>query len=904
MGMQEDKRPDPLELLKKIKETEERQKEDFGKLKIFFGYSAGVGKTFAMLEAAHDQMEAGVDVVVGYVEPHTRPETNVLLHGLSVIKPKQVTYKNIQLQEFDLDAALKRKPQLILVDELAHTNAFGVRNKKRYQDIEELLRSGIDVYTTVNVQHIESLNDIVAKITNVSVNETIPDYIFDRADSIELVDIDSEELISRLKEGKIYREDKVKLAQQNFFTKENLRLLREIAMRRLADRISAEQQSQSGSTDKFANENILACISPSPFAAKSIRWAARTAEAFHCNWTAIYVETGDEDRLSLKEKEILEGNMALADKLGAKTLVLHGNDVAETIAEFANISGITNIVIGKSRKREGFHFLGRIDFEDKLISLLDKSEIHILSNNESGGDWEQASQKIAFKKWMQHWTLSWTDTSKMASILLAATLASYVLQMLGVEQYNLSMVYLLGVIVTARMTNGYVYGACSSLISVILFDVLFILPVFDLKIYDSNYLVTFIILLLIALITSSMIAKSKIQSYLIVEREQRLQVLYDINRQLLKTRGLTNITAIVNEYIGRFFNRSVVFYTKNDKGGIQSDLLDMTSEDDADYLISRDEQAVANWVFQNNKIAGSGTDTLSGAYGFYLPIASEGEVRGVLGIDCKKEPFNHENRATLQMISSLISLAMERQELSDKQRETTVENEREKMRSNLLRSISHDLRTPLTGILGASSAILENEETLDKETQRRLLHSIQNEAQWLIRLVENLLSVTRIQDGSVSVIKTDEIAEEVIAGAISRIKKRFPNRKFRVSIPDEALFVPMDATLIMQVLINLMENAVKFSPEDSTIDVFLHEKNKQAVFAVVDYGTGIADEEFPFLFEPYKANNRKNSDSSRGMGIGLSICMTIVQAHGGKMKGVNRIDGGAVFEFTLPLDEE
>jgi len=903
MRRQEDVRPDPEQLLKMIKQTEERDSQNFGKLKIFFGYAAGVGKTYAMLEEAHDQLAAGVDIVVGYVEPHTRPETNLLLPGLPVLAPQQINYKNIKLQEFDLDAALKRNPELILVDELAHTNAIGVRNKKRYQDVEELLRAGIDVYTTVNVQHIESLKDVVAQITNVIVNETIPDYIFERADSIELIDIDSEELIQRLKEGKIYREDKVKLAQQNFFTKENLRLLREIAMRKLADRISAEQQATAGSLDKQVNENILACVTASPFSAQNIRWAARTAEAFHCKWTAVHVATRDESRLSPQQQDDLEENMKLADKLGARTLILHGSDVAEALAEFANMSGITNIVIGKSKKKKGFRSLWEHDFEDRLISLLDKSEIHILSNNDPDGSQGTALRSFPFKRWLSWWTMSSTQTSKMLGILFVTTVISFLLKSWGVEQHNLAMIYLLAVILTSRATDGYAYGIVASVVSVLLFDILFVDPIFHFKTDDPSYLVTFLILLIIALITSSLITSSRIQASLIVEREQRLQVLYDINRQLLRTRGHDSIVAIVNDYISRSFNRPVVFYAIDEEEGIPKTSVSSSNKAEAEYLLTRDEEAVANWVFLNNKIAGSGTDTLSGADGFYMPIASEGNVLGVVGIGSKEGVVNHESRSTLQMISSLIALAIERQQLSDQQRETIVENEREKMRSNLLRSISHDLRTPLTGIFGASSAMLENEERFDKETQHKLLSSIQSEAQWLIRLVENLLSVTRIQEGSVSVNKTDEIAEEVISDALSRIKKRFPNRKFRVSIPEKALFVPMDATLIMQVLINLMENAITHSPDDSVIDLYLHEKKDEAVFAVVDYGEGISDEQFPFLFEANTGANQKSSDSSRGMGIGLSICMTIVQAHGGKMKGVNRLEGGAVFEFTLPLTE-
>ncbi len=891
-------RPDSKQLLKMIKRDEERI-NDRGKLKIFFGYAPGVGKTFAMLDEAHYLLNEGVDVVVGYVEPHTRQETNHLLQGLPVVPPKSLVYISIQLKEFDLDAVLERKPELVLVDELAHTNALGVRNKKRYLDIEELLQAGIDVFTTVNVQHIESLNDLVEKITNVVVRETVPDYIFDFADSIELIDLDSEELIGRLNGGKIYREDKVEVAQQNFFSHGNLRLLREVAMRKLADHISQNQEVNECGSEKTATLKILVCISTSPSAAKSIRWGARMADAFHGSLTTVYVETSEEEELSHKQKETLEKNMALAEKLGAKMIVLYGKDVAETIADYANISGITNIVMGKSRNKKRLISLFEKDFEEKLFTLLDKSEIHILTNN----DYKEEYSPNSKKKWFKYYSISWSDTNKVLGILFLTTLLSYAVQSLSVGVNNLSMIYILAVIFISRISKGYFYGVLASLISVFLFDYLFTPPFYTLKTNDPNYYITFLVMLVISLIISGLTTQSKIQTHIVVEREKRLEVLNDINRRLLRTRGLEHIIAVTNEYIEQLFHRSVVFYSENDNGRIEAHLGN-TVDDDANNLLSSEEQAVANWVFLNNKVAGSGTDTLAGSDGFYMPITSEGTVLGVLGIVCKNKPFNQDIRLTLQIITTLVAMAMDRQKVSDEQHKTMVENEREKIRSNLLRSISHDIRTPLTGILGASSALLDNENELDMPTKRELIGSIKNEAQWLIRLVENLLSLTGIQDGSVTVKKTDEVIDEVVSGAISRVKKSFPNRKFSIRLPDKVLFVPMDSTLIMQVIINLLENAIKHSPEDTTIEVNVKEVGKNVLVEVVDQGEGISDEVFPYLFEPYNPRSKKSPDASRGMGIGLSICMTIVQAHGGTMRAYNLNESGAVFQFSLSLQGE
>ncbi|MFB6468142.1 DUF4118 domain-containing protein [Cytobacillus sp. Hz8] len=897
MPRRDDYLPDPVEFIKNMKIDDKRNNER-GKLKIFFGYAEGVGKTYAMLEEAHELLKEGVDVVVGYVEPHTYPDTNHLLARLPLIPPQTLRFNHIQIKEFDVNAVLAKKPKLILVDELAHTNAVGLRNKKRYQDIEELLQAGIDVYTTVNVQHIESLNDLVEKVTNVVVQETVPDYIFDRADSIELIDIDPEELIERLNENKIHYMENEKVGQQSFLSKENLRLLREISMRKLANHISQNQKVNETKPEKTATMKLIVCISASPSAAKVIRWGARMAEAFHGSWTAVYIRTSDEENYSLNQRKMLEKNFALAEKLGAKIIVLYGDDVAETIADYANISGITNIVIGKGRNKKRFRSLFEKDIEEKLFELLDKSEIHILTNK----DYKEKYSPNTKRKWLKEWmsSFSWTDTSKMLGILFLATLISYGIQSMGVEKYNLSMIFILTVILISRITSGYFYGVAATLISVFLFDYLFVPPYFQLKTHDPNYFITFVIMLIISLIISGITARSKIQSHLVIEREKRLEVLYDINKRLLRTRGIKHIISVTNEYIEQLFHCSVVFYCENDNGKISA-YIQKTVDDKADYLLSSEEQAVANWVFLNNKVAGSGTDTLAGSDGFYMPISSEGTVLGVLGIACKKKPFNQDKRLTLQIISSLVAMAMDRQKASNEQRKAMVENEREKMRSNLLRSISHDLRTPLTSILGASSAVLDNKDDLDKCTQLKLIGSIKNEAQWLIRMVENLLSVTKIQDGSVSINKTDEVIDEVVFEAISRIKKGFPNRKFNIKLPDKVLFVPMDSILIMQVLINLLENAIKHSPEESIIEVKVIEDGKDVLVEVVDDGEGIAEDEFPYLFEPYTPHSKKSPDASRGMGIGLSICMTIVQGHGGTMNAFNLPEGGAVFQFRLPL---
>ncbi|MBE7718432.1 MAG: sensor histidine kinase KdpD [Lacrimispora celerecrescens] len=889
-----DHRPDPDAILEDILVRRDQRP---GRLKIFFGYAAGVGKTYAMLDDAHDRLTSGIDVLVGYIEPHTRPETMQKLHGLPVLPPKTVSYRTMELKEFDLDKALERKPELILVDELAHTNAEGGRNKKRYQDIEELLGAGIDVYTTVNVQHMESLNDVIENITKVRVRETVPDYIFDRAEKIELVDLAPDELLRRLEEGKIYRPERAEAAVQNFFTQENLRLLREIALRCAADKISLENQNERSLSDKMANTKLLVCIGASPSSAKCIRWTARAAEAFHASWTALYVEDIGNEDLTAEQQKTLRSNLDLAEKLGAETVNLTGHDIAVTVSEYAKLSGITNIVVGKSRNKKTLKNLFDMDFEDKLISLLPNIEIHIIPGNTGRRSYKKPKKGVRFETFH----FSWGDAIKTFSILVAATLLSYGIRRLDIMNQNIIMVYIFSVLLVSRMTEGYWYGIIASVISVLTFNFFFTEPYFTFNAIQTGYPLTFAIMLLVALITSALTVRIKAEARLAVRREHRTEILYEINKRLLATRGLDRIVALTNDYVVKLFGRSIIFFTVDPEQGEDGEVAQASDDLGASVLNSADEKAVAHWVFLNQKRAGAGTDTLMGAAAFYMPVISQGKVLAVWGVSCKNGTLDHSTRLFLRMIASQVAMALERQKLSDEQRNIMVESEKEKMRSTLLRAISHDLRTPLAGILGASSAIRENGKTLDENTRDSLVANIQEESQWLIRMVENLLSVTRINEDASNLTKSQEAAEEVIGEAVSRVKRRFPQARILVHVPEEFLEVPMDGTLIVQVLINLLENAIKNSPGDSPVEVCLEKEGAWARFQVLDRGRGIPNEDLPHLFTGYRPSESKSADSSRGMGIGLSICKTIVSAHQGSLEAENRKDGGTIFRFTLPL---
>ncbi|EAC5141322.1 TPA: DUF4118 domain-containing protein [Listeria monocytogenes] len=890
----ETNRPSPDALLVNLQEETD---SSVGKLKIYFGFAAGVGKTYAMLSDAKDQLAAGVDVVAGYIEPHARVETLRMLEGIPIISPKAINHKNIALKEFDLDEALKRKPELILVDELAHTNAAGVRNKKRFQDVEELLQAGIDVYTTVNVQHIESLNDIVEGITKVAVRETIPDYVFDEADRVKLIDIEPDELLKRLEQGKIYQPERAQTAMQNFFTRENLKLLREIAMRKAADRISHEYDQTGVYPEKRASSKWLVCIGTSPSSAKLIRWTARTAEAFRAPWTALYIENEENDYMTKAEKKCLRETMELAERLGAEIVTLAGHDIAETVAEYARLTGVTNIVVGKSPRRMGLRSLFEEDFEDRLITHLDNVDMHIIPSSHPKA--KKRRMKMRFKSF-----LTWHDMAKMVLLLALATAICVGLSEFGIGDQNVIMVYILSVLIISRVTSGYVYGVLGSIIGVMLFNFFFTSPLYTFNTIQAGYPVTFGIMLLVALITSALTVRIKTQASLAVERERRTEVLYEINKQLLVTRNLKGIINLTNEYILHLFSRSVIFYSADPAKSNEGIFVQAEGKEDASALLSADEEAVAHWVFKNKKRAGAGTDTLMGAFGYYMPVMSQGKVLGVIGVSCSPEegPLTQDNRIFLRMISSQVALALERQYLSEEQRQIVIESAKEKMRSNLLRAISHDLRTPLTGIIGASSALLEKEDELDKETERNLIRGIKDDSGWLIRMVENLLSVTRISEGLVSLERAPEAVEEIVGEAVGRIKKRFRDRTIHVKVPRDLLMVPMDGTLIEQVLINLMENALRHGGTGAEVWVDVTKTKQSAIFSVRDNGKGIPENRLADLFDTFAVEARERSDMSRGLGLGLSICMSIIRAHDGTLEAKNNKHGGATFWFTLPLD--
>ena len=850
-----------------------------------------------MLKAAHRAKDQGVDVAVGYVEKHTRPDTLALLDGLEQLPTLKVEYKGIVLNEFDLDAALKRRPQLLLVDELAHSNAAGCRHTKRYQDVEELLRAGIDVYTTVNVQHLESLNDLVASITQVAVNERIPDSVFDSADQVELVDIEPDDLILRLQTGKVYQRNQASRALNHFFTKDNLVALREIALRRTADRLSRNAQRTGNETAAKAGEHILICLSSSPSNAKVIRTAARMAEAFHSSFTALFVETTETKELKGENLKRLRGNLRLAEQLGAQIATVYGDDPAVQIAEYAKVSGITKIVLGRTNHKSTV-FLKSKTLVDKLTKLAGDIDVYIIPDTQP-----LYKKKLSFIHIEDH-KFRWTDLMKVVLITAAATGISFCFYTLGLREANIITVYILGVLLTAIWTNGHLYGALASLLSVISFNFFFTVPRFTLAANDPDYPVTFLIMLVASVISNTLATRVKKQARQSAQKAYYMELLINSNQKLQQGRDEQEIIQIAAEQVSALLDRPVL-YALAMKG--QELSFQVSPQSEANKQLSAmtpEEKGVADWVIKNNKHAGATTNTLSHAHNLYLSVRGNQEVMGVIGVPAKYYPPLEVFEKNL-MISILneCGLILERRRLRDEKQKIALETQRERLRSNLLRAISHDLRTPLTSISGNAGVLMEKSIALTEEKKQEIYASIYDDSMWLVDLTENLLSITRIENGTMHLQMNAELIDDVLREAIAHVDRQAARHHIQVNLEDDLLMAKMDARLIVQVIINIVNNAIKYTPEGSHICISAEKEDRMVCIHIADDGPGISDEAKVHLFDMFYTAGIGKADSRRGLGLGLSLCQSIVEAHGGEIFVENNEPHGAVFSFTLPLEE-
>ena len=888
---------DSVKLLKQLSTVPAEKNR--GKLRIYFGYAAGVGKTCAMLNDAHEAQKNGIDVVAGYVEPHVRPETIALMEGLEALPSLEIAYRGVTLREFDLDGAIRRRPELILVDELAHTNAQGCRHKKRYQDVEELLRAGIDVYSTINVQHIESLNDVVASITGVTVRERIPDSVFDSADQIELVDIEPDDLIERLNKGKIYREEQAQRALTHFFTKERLIALREIALRRTADqvnRVAALKSEQHKSGGSYTNEHILVCLSPAPSNAKVIRTAARMADAFHGTFTALFVETPETQKLSDPNKTGLRENVRLAEQLGAQIATVYGEDIPAQIAEYATVSRVSKIVIGRSSHRK--RWVGRTNFVDRLTTLAPNLDIYIIPDT-------QSSFYMRKLKFANPAGLSLTDTGRSLGILILCTLIGLWFDSMGFSEANIIMVYILGVLLSAIVTRGRIYSAVSSVLSVLIFNFLFTHPHFSFEANGPGYPITFLVMLAAALITSTLTKRVKEQARQSAQKAYRTEVLLETSRKLQQAADQSEILNETARQLLKLLNRTVIFYSvRQNTSSEPMVFLKEGSEADPERYLRIDERAVAEWVYKNNKRAGATTNTLSAAKCLYLAVRGRDRVFAVAGIVMEKEaPLDMFEKSLMIAMLGECALALEKEWLNETQKQISIQIQQEQLRANLLRAISHDLRTPLTSISGNAGVLMGNSEVLSETQKKGLYTDIYDDSMWLINLVENLLSITRIDNGTLNLNLQPELLEEVITEALLHVNRKSAEHTIETVLDDELLMAKMDSRLIIQVLINIMDNAIQYTPPGSRVIISARREKQMALVEISDDGPGISDEAKAKLFDMFYTADNVRGDGRRGLGLGLSLCKSIVDAHGGKIQVKDNVPHGTVFCFTLQAEE-
>ena len=893
----EAERQNPEQLLEAIRREEGIKGR--GRLKIFFGCAAGVGKTYAMLEAAHEAKRRGIDVVVGYVEPHARPETARLVNGLERLPNQVIRHNFLELREFHLDAALARKPQLILVDELAHTNAEGCRHAKRYQDVEELLKAGIDVYTTVNVQHIESLNDTVAAITGIVVRERIPDSVFDNAEQVELVDIEPQELLERLRAGNVYQGSQAEQAANHFFTADNLTALREIALRRCADRVNLLTESAriKSRGDYHTDEHVLVCLSPAPSNAKIIRTAARMANAFRGTFTALFVETPDFSDRSEEDRKRLRANMRLAQQLGAKIETVYGDDVSFQIAEFARLWGVSKIVIGRStaaRRR----ILGKSTLTEQLIANAPNMDIHIIPDSDAAAAYQRRK-----KKRQKTFCFSFSDICKSLLILVLATVIGILFAELGFSEANIITVYILGVLVTSVITEHRIYSLVSGGVSVLIFNFFFTVPKFTLLAYDKGYPVTFLIMFLAAFITGSLAAKLKNHARMAAQAAYRTKVLFDTNQMLQQAKDKDQIVTAAAKQLNKLLKRDIIVYLCEDGRLGRPGLYPASEELPDDRYTSENERAVAEWVLRNNKHAGATTDTLSSAKSLYLAIRINDYVYGVAGIVIEAEPLDAFENSVLLSILGECALALENEKNAREKEEAAILAKNEQLRANLLRAISHDLRTPLTSISGNASNLLSNEKGFDEQTKKEIYTDIYDDAMWLINLVENLLAVTRIEEGRMNLNMSTELMDEVIAEALQHVDRKSVEHRIRVESSEEFILAKMDARLIVQVLINMIDNAIKYTPAGSEITISAQKRAGKVLVSIADNGPGIPDEFKPRVFDMFYSGANKVADSRRSLGLGLSLCRSIINAHGGDICVTDAKPQGTIFTFTLSAGE-
>ena len=896
-----DARPDPDRLLAQVQAEESRAKR--GRLRVFFGSSAGVGKTYAMLEAARSVRASGSDVVVGYVEPHGRVETERLLEGLERLPSLPVSYRGIVRQEFNLDGALARHPAVLLVDELAHSNLVGgepaPRHPKRWQDVQELLDAGISVWTTVNVQHLESLNDLVTQVTGVRQRETLPDRIFDEADEIELIDLPPDDLLARLRAGKIYVADEVATAVERFFRTPNLMALRELALRKVADRVEAAARALPGDRmrGRFAGDRVLVAVGPDAQSEQLVRAGKRMADALDAAWTVVYVETPRLMNLSEADRDRRIDVLRLAESLGAETVTLDGPSPSATILEYAQTRSATRVIVG-APKRHGWRAWLRPSTSTQLlryakgfdviaIAATDETRGPVRRQGESGSAVPVSDFQTPIP-WNRY---GWALATTAVCTAVASTLYP------RFELSNLVMVYLLGVTV-AGLRLGRGPSLLTAVLNVAAFDFFFVPPRFTLAITDVQYLVTFVVMLTIALVIANLMASVRQQTRVAGARERRTALLYAMSRELAATRGTSSMARVSVRHIAEVFQCHAVILLP----GV-GDKLRHPRDPPLEQSFRSADLAVAQWVLDHGRQAGLGTDTLPAAAGLYLPLGDESRRLGVLAVlpANARRVLLPEQRHLLETFAGQTGLALERARLAELAEAASLASEKESLRNTLLASISHDLRTPLAVIAGAGSALAERGSMLDEATRISLARSIETKATEMTGLVSNVLDLVRFESGQITLRRDWQHLDDLAGTALQTLEAKLADHPVDLRIPVDFLPVYVDASLVVQIFTNLFDNIAKYTPAGTPARISVAATGTFVQVTVDDDGPGLPPGDPARLFD--KFHRGKEEGTALGVGLGLAICKAIVLAHGGEIEADRRPEGGARFQFTVPATE-
>ncbi len=886
--MSEPIRPDPDELLAAIKKDEDKSKS--GRLRIFFGMAAGVGKTYAMLKAAQERLKEGVDVIIGTVDTHHRTETEMLLAGLPLIPRKKTTYKNTVLEEMDIDAILARRPQLVLVDELAHTNVPGSRHPKRWHDVVELLDAGIDVYSTVNVQHIESRKESVESITEIKIRETVPDSLLERACQIILIDIAPAELLKRLREGKVYLGDMAEAAARSFFKEDRLTALREISLRLTAEKVDNELQDMMAvkETDTAwkTTERLMVAVSHSPYSEGLIRAARRLAFSMEAPWVAVHVDTGIV--LSDQDKATLAKNLSLVRELGGELISTADVDIAQALKRIALQRQITQLIVGRPTRRWIRDMFQGGTILDRLVRESGSFDVHILRQESRPGIASKGLPKLEYKSGIQVYGVIF------GAVVTIALMSGLLLPFIGYRAVG--FIFLLTTLIMGMFVSiGPILAA--AVMSALIWDFFFIPPHGTFWISAPEDLAMCGAYLLVAVITGTLTNRIRRRERMLRLREERTRVLYDIVQTMAAGHDRQELMSRTAEKLGAVLDGECTIAPSN-----QEQRLERQTYPSHEWCRDDKEWAVAQWAFEHGKVAGWATDTLPSAAGVYIPLKGTSETVGILAYHPRgKVRLLQEEEGLLFTVARQLAISLERELLKERSRQAERLAESEKLYQTILNSVSHEIRTPLTAIIGFTSALRSDRLNTDPEQRLQILNELNGNAERLNNVVTNLLDLSRLNSGLPGLKKDWHDINDLIAVALGEMQKLLYNHPVAIRSAENLPLVRVEFGLFKQAIINILSNTAAYTPPGTALELEIKAVGNEMVVRISDKGPGIPVESLPHLFDKFY---RVPSTPSGGTGIGLAIVKAIIELHGGSVGAANNPDGGACFSLILPLEKQ